>query len=112
MATERSKVRHAFCETYGDNCQNVDRYLSLVSFFWGLIIVLWLRIYLLTLFSIFPFSALRHCFEPGSSFLRQFLFFFKAQNSGDFVILVETCRLLQKFAHSSGISNIYACFFC
>ncbi|KAJ4886792.1 E3 ubiquitin-protein ligase UPL6 [Raphanus sativus] len=44
----------------------------------------------------------RHCFEPGSSFLRQFLFFFKAQNSGDFVILVETCRLLRSFAHSTG----------
>ncbi|CAN8259033.1 unnamed protein product [Cochlearia groenlandica] len=44
----------------------------------------------------------RHCFEPGSSFLRQFLFFFKAQNSGDFLILVETCRLLQNFAHGSG----------
>ncbi|KAF8095457.1 hypothetical protein N665_0332s0039 [Sinapis alba] len=68
MAIERSKVRRDFCETYGDNCQNVDR----------------------------------HCFEPGSSFLRQFLFFFKAQNSGDFVILVETCRLLRNFAHSSG----------
>ncbi|CAL9221173.1 unnamed protein product [Arabidopsis halleri] len=68
MASERSKVRHDFCETYGNNCQNVDR----------------------------------HCFEPGSSFLRQFLFFFKAQNSGDFVILVETCRLLQSFVDSSG----------
>ncbi|BAB02722.1 unnamed protein product [Arabidopsis thaliana] len=68
MAIERSKVRHDFCETYGNNCQNVDR----------------------------------HCFEPGSSFLRQFLFFFKAQNSGDFVILVETCRLLQSFVDSSG----------
>ncbi|ESQ48207.1 hypothetical protein EUTSA_v10019984mg [Eutrema salsugineum] len=68
MAIERSKVRRDFCETYGNNCQNVDR----------------------------------HCFQPGSSFLRQLLFFFKAQNSGDFVILVETCRLLQKFAHSSG----------
>ncbi|KAJ4871977.1 E3 ubiquitin-protein ligase UPL6 [Raphanus sativus] len=44
----------------------------------------------------------RHCFEPGSSFLRQFLFFFKAQNSGDFVMLAETCRLLRNFAHSTG----------
>ncbi|KFK39058.1 hypothetical protein AALP_AA3G195500 [Arabis alpina] len=68
MAIERSKVRHDFCEAYGDNCQNVDR----------------------------------HCFEPDSRFLRQFLFFFKAQNSGDFVILVEMCRLLQNFTHSSG----------
>ncbi|KAG2306063.1 hypothetical protein Bca4012_084888 [Brassica carinata] len=68
VAIERSKVRREFCETYGDNCQNVDR----------------------------------HCFEPGSSFLRQLLFFFKAQNSGDFVILVETCRLLKSFAHSNG----------
>ncbi|KAG2271734.1 hypothetical protein Bca4012_073965 [Brassica carinata] len=68
VATERSKVRREFCETYGDNCQNVDR----------------------------------HCFEPGSSFLRQFLFFFKAKNSGDFLILVETCRLLKMFAHSNG----------
>ncbi|CAH8366671.1 unnamed protein product [Eruca vesicaria subsp. sativa] len=68
MAVERSKLRRNFCETYGDNCQNVDR----------------------------------HCFDPDSSFLRQFLFFFKAQNSGDFVMLVETCRLLRDFAHSSG----------
>ncbi|KAG5415880.1 hypothetical protein IGI04_003447 [Brassica rapa subsp. trilocularis] len=67
-AIVRSKVRRDFCETYGDNCQNVDR----------------------------------HCFEPASSFLPQFLFFFKAQSSGDFVMLVETCRLLRKFAHSSG----------
>ncbi|KAJ0238427.1 E3 ubiquitin-protein ligase UPL6 [Hirschfeldia incana] len=44
----------------------------------------------------------RHCFEPSSSFLRQFLFFFKAQDSGDFVLLLETCRLLRNFAHSSG----------
>ncbi|CAN7074606.1 unnamed protein product [Brassica oleracea var. botrytis] len=68
MAIERFKVRRDFCETYGDNCQNVDR----------------------------------HCFEPASSFLPQFLFFFKAQSSGDFVMLVETCRLLRQFAHSCG----------
>ncbi|KAH0927084.1 hypothetical protein HID58_019340 [Brassica napus] len=68
VAIERSKVRREFCETYGNNCQNVDR----------------------------------NCFEPGSSFLRQLLFFFKAQNSGDFVILVETCRLLKIFTHSNG----------
>ncbi|CAN6991148.1 unnamed protein product [Brassica rapa subsp. trilocularis] len=49
-----------------------------------------------------PPSKFRHCFEPASSFLPQFLFFFKAQSSGDFVMLVETCRLLRKFAHSSG----------
>lgn len=40
MAIERSKVRHDFCETYGNNCQNVDRYFSLVyyvcySLFWS-----------------------------------------------------------------------------
>ncbi|XP_019096388.1 PREDICTED: E3 ubiquitin-protein ligase UPL6-like [Camelina sativa] len=68
MAIERAKVRHDFCETYGNNCQNVDR----------------------------------HCFEPSSSFLRQLLFFIKAQNSGDFVILVETCRLMNNFVHSTG----------
>ncbi|CAH8374357.1 unnamed protein product [Eruca vesicaria subsp. sativa] len=51
----------------------------------------------------------RHCFEPDSSFLRQFLFFFKAQNSGDFVMLVEMCRLLRDFAHSSGdILNLFS----
>ena len=49
------------------------------------------------------FFSFRHCFEPASSFLPQFLFFFKAQSSGDFVMLVETCRLLRQFAHSCGI---------
>ncbi|XP_010549016.1 PREDICTED: E3 ubiquitin-protein ligase UPL6 [Tarenaya hassleriana] len=44
----------------------------------------------------------RHCFEPGSGFLQQLLFFFKAQNMGDVMLLVETCRLLQNFVHSSG----------
>ncbi|VVB00353.1 unnamed protein product [Arabis nemorensis] len=68
MAIERSKVRHDFCKTYGNNCQNVHR----------------------------------HCFEPDSSFLRQFLVFFNAQNAADFIILVETCRLLHKFALTTG----------
>ena len=110
VAIERSKVRREFCETYGNNCQNVDRYFSfclilLLHFFPFLLIVLWLLICLF-----WPFccllSAFRHCFEPASSFLRQLLFFFKAKNSGDFVILVETCRRLKSFVHSNGISNI------
>lgn len=106
VATERSKVRREFCETYGDNCQNVDRYFSfclnsIVTFFPFLLV---LRFFFGNLFN--NFSAFRHCFEPGSSFLRQFLFFFKAKNSGDFLILVETCRLLKMFAHSNGISSI------
>ncbi|KAL5996550.1 hypothetical protein ACLOJK_026630 [Asimina triloba] len=36
-------------------------------------------------------------FNHDSDFLRQLLFFFNAKNSGDFTILVETCRLLQQF---------------
>lgn len=44
----------------------------------------------------------RHCFGPDSEFLRQLLFFFNAQNVGDFAILVETCRLLVQFARESG----------
>lgn len=116
VAIERSKVRREFCETYGNNCQNVDRYFSFC-------LILLLHFFslssdcsLVTYLSFWPFcyliSAFRNCFEPGSSFLRQLLFFFKAQNSGDFVILVETCRLLKIFTHSNGISNIYACSFC
>ncbi|KAG9457742.1 hypothetical protein H6P81_002250 [Aristolochia fimbriata] len=46
----------------------------------------------------------RNCFGPKSGFLRQLLFFFNAQNSDDFSILVETCRLLQYFAQGDPVS--------
>ncbi|XP_040990913.1 E3 ubiquitin-protein ligase UPL6 isoform X2 [Juglans microcarpa x Juglans regia] len=51
----------------------------------------------------------RHCFGPDSEFLRQLLFFFNAQNAGDFAILVETCRLLLQFVRDSGnIAGLFA----
>ncbi|KAI9387307.1 hypothetical protein POPTR_010G150000v4 [Populus trichocarpa] len=51
----------------------------------------------------------RHCFSPDSEFLRQLLFFFNAQNSDDFTILVETCRLLLQNVRDSGdIVSLFA----
>ncbi|CAK9136437.1 unnamed protein product [Ilex paraguariensis] len=47
----------------------------------------------------------RHCFAPGSDFLRQLLFFFSPQNVADFSALVEACRLLQHFVRDSGVFN-------
>ncbi|XP_065863879.1 E3 ubiquitin-protein ligase UPL6 isoform X2 [Euphorbia lathyris] len=51
----------------------------------------------------------KHCrnvdrcsFGPDSEFLRLLFFFFKAQNSGDFMMLVETCRLLLRFVRDGG----------
>lgn len=49
MAIERSKVRHDFCETYGNNCQSVDRYFPLRQLFWFKMV----RSYLLWSFLIF-----------------------------------------------------------
>ncbi|GMH28043.1 hypothetical protein Nepgr_029886 [Nepenthes gracilis] len=40
----------------------------------------------------------RFCFGADSEFLRQFLFFFNAQNAGDLYILVRICQSLQQFA--------------
>ncbi|GAB4825610.1 E3 ubiquitin-protein ligase upl6 [Ancistrocladus abbreviatus] len=39
----------------------------------------------------------RHCFGPDSEFLRQFLFFFNAQNVRDLFALMKTCELLRQF---------------
>ncbi|KAB5538406.1 hypothetical protein DKX38_015939 [Salix brachista] len=51
----------------------------------------------------------RHSFGPDSEFLRQLLFFFNAQNSDDFTILVETCRLLLQNVRDSGdIVSLFA----
>lgn len=44
----------------------------------------------------------RHCFGPDSDFLRQLLFFFNGSNKVDFIVLVESCRLLLKFFQESG----------
>ncbi|KAF9595339.1 hypothetical protein IFM89_039186 [Coptis chinensis] len=44
----------------------------------------------------------RDCFDADSKFFRQLLFFFDARNSGDFFILVETCRLLLQFVRVNG----------
>lgn len=46
--------------------------------------------------------VLRDCFGPDSEFLRQLIYFFDAQNVADFSVLVETCRLLQRFVQDSG----------
>ncbi|XP_010270852.1 PREDICTED: E3 ubiquitin-protein ligase UPL6 [Nelumbo nucifera] len=44
----------------------------------------------------------RGCFNHDSQFLCQLLFFFNAHNSGDFAILVGTCRLFHLFVRDSG----------
>jgi len=46
--------------------------------------------------------AFRNAFGPDSDFLRQFLYFFNAENIEDFLILVQICRLLQQFVRESG----------
>ncbi|CAJ1963098.1 unnamed protein product [Sphenostylis stenocarpa] len=43
----------------------------------------------------------RNAFGPDSDFLRQFLYFFNAENIDDFLILVQICRLLQQFVQES-----------
>ncbi|KAH1208996.1 E3 ubiquitin-protein ligase UPL6 [Glycine max] len=44
----------------------------------------------------------RNAYAPGSDFLRQFLYFFNAENIDDFLILVQICRMLQRFVQDSG----------
>ncbi|XP_057430179.1 E3 ubiquitin-protein ligase UPL6 [Lotus japonicus] len=44
----------------------------------------------------------RNAFGPDSDFLRQFLYFFNAENVDDFLVLVQICRLLQQFVQESG----------
>ncbi|XP_057756826.1 E3 ubiquitin-protein ligase UPL6-like isoform X5 [Arachis stenosperma] len=44
----------------------------------------------------------RSAFGPDSDFLRQFLFFFNAENNDDVLALVNICRLLQQFVQQSG----------
>ncbi|XP_026435029.1 E3 ubiquitin-protein ligase UPL6-like isoform X1 [Papaver somniferum] len=44
----------------------------------------------------------RRCFDVDSGFLSKLLFFFKASNGGDFLVLVETCRILRRLALDSG----------
>ncbi|XP_022138444.1 E3 ubiquitin-protein ligase UPL6 [Momordica charantia] len=51
----------------------------------------------------------RHCFGPDSEFFHQLLFFYDAKHTGDFSVLVETCRLLQKFVQDTGdVVSIFA----
>ncbi|XP_043709518.1 E3 ubiquitin-protein ligase UPL6-like isoform X1 [Telopea speciosissima] len=52
----------------------------------------------------------RNCFYSDSGFLQQLLFFFNAHNSGDFVALVETCRLLHRFvrANAGDVVDLFA----
>ncbi|XP_057959070.1 E3 ubiquitin-protein ligase UPL6 isoform X2 [Malania oleifera] len=51
----------------------------------------------------------RNCFSPDSEFFRQLLFFFNAQNVGDFSALVETCQLFRQYAQYTGdIVSIFA----
>ena len=50
---------------------------------------------------------IRRSFGPDSEFLRQLLFFFDAQNVGDFSALVETCRLVQNFVRDTGVCHHY-----
>ncbi|AES64913.2 E3 ubiquitin-protein ligase UPL6-like protein [Medicago truncatula] len=44
----------------------------------------------------------RKAFGPDSDFLRQFLYFFNAENHDDFLVLVQICRLLLQFVQESG----------
>ncbi|MED6147694.1 E3 ubiquitin-protein ligase upl6 [Stylosanthes scabra] len=44
----------------------------------------------------------RNSFCVNSDFLRQFLYFFKADNVDDFLVLVQIGRLLQQFVHEDG----------
>ncbi|WVY92397.1 hypothetical protein V8G54_031485 [Vigna mungo] len=44
----------------------------------------------------------RNAFGPDSDFLRQFLYFFNAENIDDFLILVQICRLLQQYVEETG----------
>lgn len=44
----------------------------------------------------------RKAFGPDSDFLRQFLYFFNAENHDDFLVLLQICRLLLKFVQESG----------
>ncbi|XP_020230204.1 E3 ubiquitin-protein ligase UPL6 isoform X2 [Cajanus cajan] len=44
----------------------------------------------------------RNSFGPDSDFLCQFLYFFKADNIDDFLILVQICRLLWWFVQDNG----------
>ncbi|KAL2338912.1 hypothetical protein Fmac_013358 [Flemingia macrophylla] len=44
----------------------------------------------------------RNSFGPDSDFLCQFLYFFKADNSDDFLVLVQICRLLWWFVQDNG----------
>ncbi|KAI4335030.1 hypothetical protein L6164_013716 [Bauhinia variegata] len=44
----------------------------------------------------------RFAFGAESDFLRQLLYFFNAENVDDFLVLVQTCRLLQQCVQDSG----------
>ncbi|CAK9328904.1 unnamed protein product [Citrullus colocynthis] len=44
----------------------------------------------------------RHCFGPDSEFFHQLLFFYDANHTGDFSVLVEACRLLRQFVQDNG----------
>jgi hypothetical protein len=46
--------------------------------------------------------AFRKAFGPDSDFLRQFLYFFNAENHDDFLVLVQICRLILQFVQESG----------
>jgi len=51
------------------------------------------------------FCAFRNSFGPDSDFLCQFLYFFKADDSDDFLVLVQICRLLWWFVQNNGNSK-------
>ncbi|XP_047166251.1 E3 ubiquitin-protein ligase UPL6-like isoform X3 [Vigna umbellata] len=51
----------------------------------------------------------RNSFGPDSDFLCQFLYFFKADDIDDFLVLVQICRLLWWFVQNNGdVVNIFA----
>lgn len=52
--------------------------------------------------------AFRKAFGPDSDFLRQFLYFFNAENHDDFLALVQIGRLILQFVQESG--NCYPAF--
>lgn len=47
-------------------------------------------------------KADRSAFKPSSEYLRQLLFFFRANNQGDVLCLVEACKLLHQSIQESG----------
>ena len=123
-------MRQKFLNIYGKNCLNVDRWsliaISLlfhetesclhpyIKSFQKIISVFYFSIDLLERYKTVAahfntiFCAFRKAFGPDSDFLRQFLYFFNAENHDDFLVLLQICRLLLKFVQESG--NCYPTF--